>query len=326
MTQIKKFPDELSLESIRETSARIQPFIKKTPMFHYTEQGKDWQLKFEFLQRSGSFKARGALNNILQLDSFRREGGITAVSAGNHALAVAYASRSVDVDAKVVMQSTASPFRVSRAREYGAEVVISARIDSAFEEMFRIAETEERAIIHPFEGFHTIQGTATLGLEIVEQSKTFDVLLVAVGGGGLISGVGAAVKQLRPEVEIIGVEPEGAMGMTDSLEKGVALEKVDVDTIADSLGAPLHAPISFSVCQKVIDRTVLVSDNAMCQAMAWAADELKLALEPAGAAVLAALHGPLRKDCANRSVAAILCGSNIDSESWSAYVARGRKS
>ena len=109
MTQIKKFPDELSLESIRETSARIQPFINKTPMFHYTEQGKDWQLKFEFLQRSGSFKARGALNNILQLDSFRREGGITAVSAGNHALAVAYASRSVDVDATCKQIKTLKP-------------------------------------------------------------------------------------------------------------------------------------------------------------------------------------------------------------------------
>ena len=126
-------------------------------------------------------------------------------------------------------------------------------------------------------------------VETVKLSENgFDVLLVAVGGGGLISGVGAAVKQVQPEVEIIGVEPEGAMGMTTSLEKGKALEKVEVNTIADSLGAPMHAPISFSVCQQVIDKTVLVSDNEMCQAMAWAADELKLALEPAGAAVLAA--------------------------------------
>ena len=114
--------------------------------------------------------------------------------------------------------------------------------------------------------------------------------------------------------------------MTTSLEKGKALEKVEVNTIADSLGAPMHAPISFSVCQQVIDRTVLVSDNEMCQAMAWAADELKLALEPAGAAVLAALNGPLQKDTNNRSVAAILCGSNIDSETWSKHISRGRNS
>ena len=319
-------PAELSPESIRDTAERIQPFINRTPMFHYSERGKDWQLKFEFLQRSGSFKARGALNNILRLNSEQREGGVTAVSAGNHALAVAYASSALEVNAKVVMQSTANPFRVSRAKAFGAEVVISERIDTAFEEMFRIAETEGRTIIHPFEGYNTLQGTATLGLEIVEQSKDIDVLLVAVGGGGLISGVGAAVKQVHPGVEIIGVEPEGAMGMTTSLEKGEALEKVEVNTIADSLGAPMHAPISFSVCQQVIDRTVLVSDNEMCQAMAWAADELKLALEPAGAAVLAALNGPLQKDTNNRSVAAILCGSNIDSETWSKYVARGRNS
>ena len=123
----------------------------------------------------------------------------------------------------------------------------------------------------------------------------------------------------------IGVEPEGAKGMTLSLDQGSPLEKVDVDTIADSLGAPLHAPISFSVCQQVIDRTVLISDDSICEAMAWVADELKLALEPAGAAVIAALHGPLKEECANRKVAAILCGSNIDTVNWSKYVARGRK-
>ena len=209
-------PAELSPESIRDTAERIQPFINRTPMFHYSEHGKDWQLKFEFLQRSGSFKARGALNNILRLNSEQRDGGVTAVSAGNHALAVAYASSALEVNAKVVMQSTANPFRVSRAKAFGAEVVISERIDTAFEEMFRIAETEGRAIIHPFEGYSTLQGTASLGLEIIEQSKDIDVLLVAVGGGGLISGVGAAVKQVQPGVEIIGVEPEGAMGMTTS--------------------------------------------------------------------------------------------------------------
>jgi Threonine dehydratase len=151
-------------------------------------------------------------------------------------------------------------------------------------------------------------------------------LLVALLGGGLIPGVGAAAKQGQPGVEIIGVEPEGAMGMTTSRDKGKALEKGEVNTIADSLGAPMQAPISFRVGQQVIDRTVRVSDNEMCQARAGAADELKLALEPAGAAVLAALNGPLQKDTNNRSVAAIWGGSNIDSETWSKYVSRGRNS
>ena len=325
MTKNLQLPSELSLESIKEVSKRIRPYINKTPMLPFIDQSNDWQLKCEFLQRSGSFKARGAINNILQLKPSQCASGVTAVSAGNHALAVAYASKAVKVNAKVVMQSSANPFRVSRAKEYGAEVVISERIDSAFEEMFQIAEKEDRAIIHPFEGFNTIQGAATLGLEIMEQAHAFEVLLVAVGGGGLISGVGATIKQLRPEIEIIGVEPEGAMGMTLSLQKGAPLKKVEVNTIADSLGAPMHAPISFNICQQVIDRITLVSDDAMCHAMAWAADELKLILEPAGAAVLAALHGPLRKECANRSVAAILCGSNIDSETWFSYISKGIK-
>ncbi len=318
-------PEQLTLGSIRDTAQRIRFYTVKTPHFSCELEETRLQLKFEFLQHAGSFKARGAMNNLLLLSDAERERGVTAVSAGNHAIATAYAARELGTSAKVFMHRKANPFRIQRVREFGGEVVLVDDIAEAFEAMRRLSETEGRAIIHPFEGFRTMQGTGTLGLEIVEQFEDFDTLLVAVGGGGLISGVGAAVKQLRPQVRVIGVEPEGAQGLTQSLELGHPLEKVEVNTIADSMGAPLHAPQSFSVCQQVIDRMVCVSDDAICAAMAWAADEFKLALEPAGCAVLAALRGPLQQDCAGKSVAAILCGSNIDTEDWAALVARGRK-
>ena len=319
-------PDQLTLADLQNAAQRIRPYTVKTPCFSCELGATSLQLKFEFLQRAGSFQARGAMNNLLLLSESERRQGVTAVSAGNHAIATAYAARELDTSAKVLMHRKANPFRIQRVHEFGGEVVLVDDIAVAFEEMRRISETEGRSIIHPFEGVRTMQGTGTLGLEIVEQLERFDLLLVAVGGGGLISGVGAAVKQLRPQVQIIGVEPEGAQGMTQSLAQGQPLEKVEVNTIADSMGAPLHAPLSFSVCQQVIDQMVCVSDDAICAAMAWAADELKLALEPAGCAVLAALMGPLKQECAGRSVAAILCGSNIDTEGWAALVARGRKS
>ena len=147
------------------------------------------------------------------------------MSAGNHAIATAYAARELGTNAKVFMHRKANPFRIQRVRELGGDVVLVDDIAAAFEEMRRISETEDRSIIHPFEGIRTMQGTGTLGLEITEQFEAFDTLLVAVGGGGLVSGVGAAVKQLRPQVRVIGVEPEGAQGMTQSLEQGRPLEK-----------------------------------------------------------------------------------------------------
>ncbi len=324
MSESPDLPEGLTLSEIRKTAERIAPHVLATPFFRYQRDQGTLQLKFEFLQKSGSFKARGAINSALLLNQNERECGVTAVSAGNHAIAVAYAAKTLGINAKVVMLGTANPFRIKRCREQGAEVVLAGTKD-AFEVMQRISETEGRAIIHPFEGISTMQGTATLGLEIAESFDQFDILLVAVGGGGLISGVGAAVKQVHPEVRLIGIEPEGASGMTESLKLGQPLEQVEVHTIADSIGAPLHAPVSFGICRQVIDKMVLVSDDSICAAMAFAADELKLALEPAGCAVLAALAGPLRDECAGQSVAAILCGSNIDTESWSELVSRGRK-
>ncbi|MED5406334.1 MAG: threonine/serine dehydratase [Pseudomonadota bacterium] len=322
----------LDLEDIRSTARRIQPYVSRTPIFCWQDRWANDQvddgelhLKLEFLQKTGSFKARGAINNILTRPAAERDKGVTAASAGNHAIAVAYAGQALGVSTKVVMHRGANPARVTKCRSFGAEVVLVDDMSLSFPTMEEIASQENRSIIHPFEGIRTMQGTATVGLEIAESVAALDAVIVAVGGGGLISGVGTAIKAVQPSVRVIGVEPVGAAGMSQSLKLGRPLEKVSVDTIADSMGAPLHCPESFAVCQKVVDEIVLVDDDALCQSMAVAFDGLKFTLEAAGVAVLAALAGPLKDQLTGQRVAALLCGSNIDETSWLNLVERGRR-
>ena len=321
----------LTLDEIRQTARRIEGYLHHTPIFHWqdawvrSQLGEgELHLKLEFLQQTGSFKPRGALNNALTRPEAERTQGVTAVSAGNHAIAVAYAAKTLGISAKVLMHRKANPLRIAKCQHYGAEVLLVDDINQAFVLLDEIAEKEDRTIIHPFDSAPTLQGTGTLGLEIGDALNDLDTILVAVGGGGLIGGVASALKQMQPAIEVIGVEPVGAAGLTQSLELGRPLEKVSVSTIADSMGAPLHCQMSFGVCQQVIDRMVLVEDDEMCQAMARVYDGLKFALEPAGAAVIAALTGPLQGTLKGKRVAAILCGSNIDESSWLELVLRGR--
>jgi threonine dehydratase len=318
------------LATLRATAERIAPYVVTTPVHALPGdalgRSESLPLKLELLQRTGSFKARGAVNNLLSLSPAERAAGVVAVSAGNHAVAVSYASHCLGVSAKVVMHENANPARVDRARRYGAEVILAKDIAEAFATTKRIEADEGRTFVHPFEGAATVAGQGTVGLEIAEQLPQLDAVVVAVGGGGLIAGVGSAIKALQPRCEVIGVEPEGADGMTQSLERGAPLAEVQVQTIADSVGAPLHTEGTFRVCQQVIDRTVRVDDDALCRAMALLFDELKLAVEPAGAASVAAVAGPLARSLEGRRACALLCGSNIDAETFAAQVARGHES
>src|SRR5210317_725161 len=194
--------------------------------------------KMEFLQRTGTFKARGALATLYSLTANQLEHGVTAVSAGNHAIAVAYAARTLGTTAKVVMVSSANPSRVESCRAFGGEVVLAENVHDAFALAERIQREEGRYFVHPFEGRSVALGTGTVGLEICEQVDDFDALIIPIGGGGLIGGIANAVKQLRPDCRIIGVEPEGADSMHRSWQAGKPSPIDKVTTIADSLGAP----------------------------------------------------------------------------------------
>ena len=268
--------------------------------------------KLEFLQRTGTFKARGALSVIRSLSDAQRRAGVTAVSAGNHAIAVAYAAQATGTSARVVMIRDANPARVEACHRYGAEIVFADDVHTAFELADTIRKREGRVLVHPFEGKAIATGTGTVGLEICEQCDEFDVLLVPVGGGGLIGGVANAVRQLRPGCEIIGVEPAGADSMTRSLAAGRAQSIDKVRTIADSLGAPFARPYSFELCRNNVDRVVLVDDDALRRAMGTLFQRMKIAVEPACAATTAALRGPLREATSGRRVVLLFCGSNTD--------------
>ena len=321
-----------SLDEIRATRARIDPYVLRTPMWRWQSQALEealgantevW-LKLELFQRTGTFKPRGAVNDILQLDGAARERGVTAVSAGNHAIAVAYAAQIFGISAKVVMPSSAPQFRVEKSRSYGAEVVLVADVYEGFAEVERIQQEEGRAFVHPFDSRTIVTGQATVGLEVCEDAPPLDMLIVPVGGGGLAAGIGAAVKQLQPACAVLGVEPEGADTMHRSLASG-RLESIErVETIATSLGAPATQTYSFGLCRRFLEEVALVSDEEMLDGMRLLFHEMKLAVEPACAASTAALFGPLREQAAGKRVGLILCGSNMGMDTFVELIGQGR--
>lgn len=268
--------------------------------------------KLEFLQRTGTFKARGALANLRALSREQLRKGVTAVSAGNHAIATAFAARTLGSTAKVVMTGSANPYRIEACKAYGAEVVIVADVHEAFAVAKRIEREEGRYFVHPFEGPEVAAGTGTIGLEICEQLEAFDALLVPIGGGGLMAGIASTVRQLRPSVRIIGVEPTGANTMHLSFDAGEPRSIDRVRTIADSLGAPYALPYSYELCRANVDRLVEVDDLALRRTMGFLFQRMKIAVEPACAASTAALMGPLRNELAGKRVVLVFCGSNID--------------
>ena len=310
--EIKSARNELG-EKVRYTPAWQWKGEEASRLF-----GEDTEifLKLELFQYGGSFKPRGALLNMMNLDEEELERGVTAVSAGNHAIAVAFAAKTVGTSAKVVMPKSANRSRIDRCKSYGAEVILVDDVHQAFEKVKEIEEKEGRSFIHPFEGPLTALGTATVGLELCEQVADLDAVIVPIGGGGLIAGIAAAVKQLQPGCKVYGVEPEGADSMSKSFEAGRPEEIDKVDTIADSLGAPHAAPYSFGLAKKFVDEIVKVSDKQLADTMELMFREMKLALEPAGASATAALRYRLLDRLRGKRVGIIVCGSNIDLQTF----------
>lgn len=312
--------DPLTLSEIRAATAELESHIRRTAVHLLStpeaqrEFGTQTQvyLKLELLQLTGTFKVRGALLNIMHLSEEQASRGVTAISAGNHAIAVAFAARNLGISAKVVMIASANRLRISLCEEYGAELVMAPDAHVGFEMVDRIAREEGRALIHPFEGRTTALGTATLGLELCEQVEQLDAVIVPIGGGGLCAGLSSAVKLMNPACRIFGVEPEGADSMYRSFQAGEPRSIERVATIADSLGAPYALPISFAMCRRNVESIVRVTDAEIKDAMRFLLTNAKLAVEPAAAAATAALRGALRKELQGKRVALIVCGSNID--------------
>jgi threonine dehydratase len=292
-----------------------------------TGAGTEVWLKEELFQRTGSFKPRGALSVMLDLDSDALARGVTGVSAGNHAISLGYSARALGTTAKVVMPRTANPFRVQVCRELGVTVELVENVHEAFARVAEIERNEGRTFVHPYEGPKTALGTATIGVEFVDQVAAagahLDAVLVAAGGGGLTGGVACAVKQMRPETAVYAVEPTGADSLSRSFKAGSPQAIDAVRTIADSLGAPRAEPYSFALNRMFVDEVILVDDEQIREAMRWLFRSAKLVVEPAGAAALAALLYPLRERLAGQRVGIVVCGANIDAESYGKQISTG---
>ncbi len=315
---------ELSIERIHTTRDKLKDFVNITPTVRWEHsgpenlfpKGTEVFVKLELFQKTGSFKVRGAMNVIQSLDPAELSRGITAVSAGNHAIAAAYAASKKSTSALIFMPKTARKLRVERAINFGARVILCDTQTEMFERAEEAKIQEGRTFVHPFEGPMTVQGTATVGLEFSEQVSDIDVMILPIGGGGLCAGFSAAIRQIWPNVEIYGVEPEGANTMAISFKSGKTIVKENVNTIADSLAPPKTEPYTFSVCKELVDDIVLVSDDALRDAMQILFYDLRLAVEPAAAATAAALCGPLQGRIAGKRVGIICCGTNISSEDF----------
>jgi len=321
----------VSLDQIRARHALLAPHVLRTPITEVASARLDpllgggrLFLKLESMQKTGTFKARGALSVAMQIPEERKAAGITAVSAGNHAIAAAWVAQRMGVSAKVVMLSTANAFRRERVAMLGAEMVIVEGGAAGFAEADRLEHDEGRYFIHPYEGPFTTLGSAGVGLEFAEQVPDLDAVVVSIGGGGLVSGVAAAIKQINPKCKVYGVEPEGANSMQQSLAAGRPVQLDAINTIADSLGAPGALPFSYKVCAQYLDAVVTVTDDQICAGCVLFQEEGKLGVEPAAGAALGAVFGPLRSRLQGLRIGVVVCGSNIDAASYSKVLKRGQ--
>jgi threonine dehydratase len=301
----------VSLDEIRAAAARVSSVARVTPLIDVSRQAEQsLLLKCESLQPSGAFKIRGAYNMVAQLTAEERRRGVITYSSGNHGQAMALAARELGAPAVVVMPTTASRVKVEGARSFGAEVIFEGT--TSVDRRVR-AEREAQArgltMVPPFDHPWIIAGQGTAGLEILEQRPDVGSVLVPIGGGGLIAGIAAAIKLTRPEVQVIGVEPEGAAAMKASVDAGQVVTLDKTETIADGLMPVRPGDLTFAHVRQFVDRIVTVTDLQIIDAVLWLFANAKIVAEPSGAAtVAAALAMKLRRPA---PVVAVVSGGNI---------------
>ncbi len=301
---------------------RLEPYLHRTPVFSSRTLGERagvrlW-LKAESLQKTGSFKPRGALNVVLALAPERRARGLVTVSAGNHAQAVAWAANVVGVPCTVVMPADAPRSKADAVRGYGATIVPHADRATLFD---RLREEEARtgaAFVHPFDDPIGLAGAGTVGLEILEQVPELDAVLVAIGGGGLMAGVACAVKALRPQCRVIGVELADGPGMTPALAAGKPVPVARPRSLADGLTPPFVGALPLEAARRHVDDIVLVHEEDIALGMRALYERAKLVAEGSGAAATGALLAGRVKLAPGSRVLAIVSGGNVDPERFCA--------
>lgn len=301
---------------VQAARERITGRLHLTPLLPATRIGAPHgialSLKCESLQKTGSFKVRGALNALLSLDDTERQRGVITVSAGNHAQAVAWAAAATGVKATVVMPLAAQRLKVEASRGYGAEVVLhGASSIEAFAHARELERERGLVFVHPFDDVPVAAGAGTVAFEILEATEA-EVLVVSIGGGGLMSGVATVARTRSPRTRLVGVEPVGAAVIRKSLDAGSPQRLDRIDTIADGLTAPMAGGLTFPTIQRLVDDVVLVTDDEIREAMRELLVSAKLVAEPAAAAAVAAvMTGRVGAKKGDR-VVAVLSGGNVD--------------
>ena len=307
------------IDEVRAAAARIRGLVRKTPLVtaaplrEQPDVAGGLLLKLESLQVTGSFKARGAINAVFALSPAALERGVTTASGGNHGLAVAYAGWAAGVPATIFLPCSVAPDKLAKFARWGARVEVSGEVwDDSNLAALRHAEAEGLSYIHPFADPAVIAGQGTIALEVLEEAPDLDTLIVAIGGGGLISGIALAARTLRPGIRIIGVEPTGAPTLHDSLAIGRLVELARLDTAAVTLAPRRSAEMNFAIVRECVEQVLLVEDRDMREAARWLWRELGVGVELSGAAAVAALLAGAYRPAPGERVCAIVCGSGTD--------------
>ncbi len=306
----------VGLDEIHAAQRVIAGHLHRTPLFSAETLGRRIGAKLifkaELLQKTGSFKPRGALNKLSSLSDAEKAAGVITMSAGNHAQGVAFAAGLLGIRATVVMPETAPQSKVDATRGYGATVVLHGTAKDLLPKVRELEEEQHLTFVHPFDDPLVIAGQGTVGLEILEDGPRPDIVVVPVGGGGLISGVAAALKRSDPSIKVIGVEPVGASVMIPSLRQNAPAHLEKAETIADGLAVPFVGDLNLAHVQHDVDDIVLVTDDEIIAAMRLIMERSKLVPEPSGAASFAALLAGKIPIPAGAQVVSIISGGNLD--------------
>lgn len=315
----------VTLGMILEARERLKSVAQRTGLVQFkalSDETSQVFLKTEDLQNTGSFKVRGAYIKMASLTKEERAAGVIASSAGNHAQGVALAAKTFGIPATIVMPAVAPLSKVTATRELGAKVVLHGAVyDDAYEQACRIQEETGATFIHPYDDPMVIAGQGTIGLEIMDDLPDVDTIVVPIGGGGLASGVAAAVKMLHPNVRVIGVQAAGAAGMKASFDAGHIVALESAKTIADGIAVKRPGELTYQLCREYLDEIVTVDDDEIAQAILFLMEKGKMVAEGAGAAPVAAIMN--KKFDVSGKVVAVISGGNIDVTMISRIIEKG---
>lgn len=314
----------MHINDIRAAAKRIAGHVRRTPLERsetLSERlGTNVYVKYELFQKTGSFKARGAFNKMLSLTDEERSRGVVAVSGGNHAQAVGYAARQLGLSAVLIMPQATPRNYVDATRGYGADLILAPTIADAFNKADEYRATG-RVFLHPFDDEVIMSGQGTIGLEIMEDAPQVTDVIVSIGGGGLAGGVATAVKSIKPDAKIWGVETVGADAMAHALAAGHPVE-VAVTSIAKTLGAPYVTDLTLRLAQQLFESVTVVSDEEAVDALVFIAERLKVLTEPAASCTLAAAEKLGANFTPDSHVVLILCGGNVSIDDVCGYRSR----